>query len=124
MSFIAARRPSNTTSRYLPLARTQCAAVSTRSGATATPVHTLLPPTISTTCRAIVWSAGIAPPTMAEEGTDDSISHATVPRARHAVVLFSIAVGIEDTRLGTPPFARDQFLRSVRIRAPIVQSMA
>src|ERR1700716_2503018 len=48
---------------------------------------------------------------MAEEGAADSTSHARVPRARHAVVLFSIEVRIGNTRLGTPALARGQFLR-------------
>src|ERR1700704_2816929 len=48
---------------------------------------------------------------MAEEGAADSTSHVRVPRARHAVVLFSIEVRIGNTRLGTPALARGQFLR-------------
>ena len=59
------RPPSNDTSRYLPLRNTQCAAVSTRSGAIATPVHRTRPPTIRTTWRAIARSASGAPPTNA-----------------------------------------------------------
>src|SRR5262249_50693998 len=64
-SLTTGRRPSNASNRYLPLLSTQCAAVSTRSAAIATPVHRLCSPTISTTCRAIARSAKGAPPTMA-----------------------------------------------------------
>src|SRR5262249_47412742 len=67
-SLTTGRRPSNASSRYLPLLSTQCAAVSTRSAAIATPVHRLCSPTISTTWRAIARSAKGPPPTMAAAG--------------------------------------------------------
>src|SRR6266446_367651 len=82
-SFTTGRRPSNASSRYLPLLRTQCAAVSTRSGAIATPVHRLCPPTISTTCRAIARSAKGAPPTIAAAGTAGNTRQARAPSANH-----------------------------------------
>src|SRR5262249_10415474 len=70
------RGRSGDTSRYLPFVSTQWAAVSTRSGAIATPVHRLCSPMISTTWRAIASSAGGAPPTMAAAGARTSARQA------------------------------------------------
>src|ERR1700704_2051644 len=80
-SFTAGRRPSKASRRYLPFASTQCAAVSTRSGAIATPVQRLFPPTINTTWRAIDCSAGWAPPTMAATVVTESARQARAAAA-------------------------------------------
>jgi len=86
-SFTTARRPSNVISLYLPFVSTQCAAVSTRSDAIATPEHKLCPPTISTTWRAMIRSASVAPPTMAATGGAESASIAAAASSRRTVPL-------------------------------------
>src|SRR4030095_5708420 len=84
-----------------PVLGTQCAAVKTRSGAIATPVHRLRAPTMMTTCRAMAWSAKGAPPTMAAAGPVASASQAktrSAPRELAPNVEQSIGAG---SRLGT-----------------------
>src|SRR3954463_10843963 len=62
---------------------TQCAAVSTRSGASATPEQKLpREPTINTTARAISGGAAAAPPTIAPAGIDKVSSAERASRAR------------------------------------------
>src|SRR5262249_47924466 len=53
------------------------------SGAIATPLHKLCPPTISTTCCAIARSAKGAPPTIAAAGTAGNTRQARAPSANH-----------------------------------------
>src|SRR5262249_24647190 len=108
----------NPSSRYLPLLSTQCAAVSTRSGAIATPVHRLCPPTISTTCRAIARSAKGAPPTMAAAGTAGNTRQARTPNANHGPRLSGgeRVIGA-DTRRATRLVDRSQS-RARRARVP------
>src|SRR5262249_60100151 len=84
----------NPSSRYLPLLSTQCAAVSTRSGAIATPVHRLCSPTISTTWRAIARSAKGAPPTMAAAGAAGNARQASATSARDRPLLLGAERGI------------------------------
>src|SRR5262245_22073000 len=108
-SLLPARRPSNVTSRYLPLSSTQWAAVSTRSTAIATPLQRLRSPAISTTWRAIVGSAGCAPPTRAAAGTVQRTGRAARQAIRRSIAAMiplgdalSTGLHLHDRAIGGP----------------------